>query len=234
MLKSYRFHALSSHWSIRAARTILRAFAEFSIPAPKIIVKPLLLGFLGVRSAYYFFLRVFICEPAFKAYCTKLGKNFHTGVFLHWVQGSGRFIIGDNVRIDGRCNFFFAARYSDNPTLTIGDNSGIGHGCAFVVGRSITIGRHCRLGSNIQMFDTPGHPSDPAARLEGQPARPEDVRSIEIGNNVWIGSSSIIYPGVVIGEDSVVAMGSVVVNSVPSKVIVAGNPARQVARVGAV
>lgn len=84
------------------------------------------------------------------------------------------------------------------------------------------------------MFDTPGHPSDPAARLEGQPARPEDVRSIEIGNNVWIGSSSIIYPGVVIGEDSVVAMGSVVVNSVPSKVIVAGNPARQVARVGAV
>lgn len=213
---------------------MLRTVNSFSLPAPKVIVKPLLLGFLALRTVYYFIVRVFICEPAFKAYCTRYGKNLHTGVFLHWVQGSGRLIIGDNVRVDGKCNFFFAARYSENPTLTIGDNSGMGNNCSFVVGSSITIGRHCRLGSSIQIFDTPGHPVEPTARLEGQPARPEDVRPIEIGDNVWIGSSSIIYPGVVIGEDSVVAMGSVVVSNVPPKVVVAGNPARQIARVNPV
>jgi galactoside O-acetyltransferase len=61
----------------------------------------------------------------------------------------------------------------------------------------------------------------------------EDVRPIEVEDNVWIGSNSIIYPGVVIGEDSVVGMGSVVMNNVPARVVVAGNPARQIARVTA-
>jgi len=229
----YRFHALSGHWSARAARSVLRAVLSFSVPAPKVITKPILFAVLAIRSVYYFLIRVFFCEPLFKAYCTEYGKHLHTGVRLHWVQGAGRLIVGNNVRIDGKCNFFFAARYTENPTLTIGDNSGVGNGCSFVVGRSITLGRHVRFGSNIQLFDTPGHPVEPLGRLHGQPARPEDVRPIVIGDNVWIGSSSIIYPGVVIGEDSVVAMGSVVVNSVPPKVVVAGNPARQIARVEA-
>jgi acetyltransferase-like isoleucine patch superfamily enzyme len=230
---SYRARALSGHWSGRAARSILRSIASFSVPAPKVITRPALWCVLAVRNVYYFISRVFICEPLFKAYCTEFGTNVHTGVSLHWIQGAGRLIVGNNVKIDGKCNFFFAARYTENPTLTIGDNTGVGNGCSFVVGRSITIGRHCRFGANIQMFDTPGHPTEPAARMQGQPARSEDVRPIVISDNVWIGSSSVIYPGVVIGEDSVVAMGSVVVNSVPSKVIVAGNPARQIARLEA-
>jgi maltose O-acetyltransferase len=57
------------------------------------------------------------------------------------------------------------------------------------------------------------------------------VRPISIGDNVWIGSSSIIFPGVTIGDNSVVAMGAVVMNSVPPNVVVAGNPARQIASV---
>jgi acetyltransferase-like isoleucine patch superfamily enzyme len=231
MRRSFRAYALSGHWSARAARSVFRAITTFSVPAPKVITRPALLFFLALRTVYYFIARVFVCEPLFKAYCTEFGKNLHTGVSLHWVQGAGRLIVGDNVRVDGKCNFFFAARYTEHPTLTIGDNSGLGNGCSFVVGRSITIGRNCRFGANIQMFDAPGHPVEPNARLQGQPARPEDVRPIVIGDNVWIGSSSVIYPGVVIGEDSVVALGSVVVSNVPPKVIVAGNPARQIARV---
>ncbi len=234
MFKSYRFHALSGHWTARTARSLLRAYYTFSIPAPKLITKPLLFGILVIRNAYYFVARVFVYEPLFKAYCAEYGKHLHTGVSLHWVQGAGRLVVGDDVRIDGKCNFFFAARYTESPTLTIGDNTGIGNGCSFVVGRSIAIGRHCRFGSGIQLFDTPGHPTDPVARMDGKPARAEDVRPIVIGDNVWIGSSSIIYPGVVIGEDSVVAMGSVVVSNVPAKAIVAGNPARQIGKVEAV
>jgi acetyltransferase-like isoleucine patch superfamily enzyme len=226
-----RSYGLSHHWSARWARSLLRGVAQFSLPAPKLVTKPALFLVLSLRAVYYFLIRVFFCEPLFKASCTEYGANVHTGAFLHWIQGSGRLLVGNNVTVDGKCNFFFAARYTENPTLSIGDNTGIGHGCSFVVGRSISIGRHCRLGSNIQMFDTPGHPTDPRARLAGAPARPEDVRAIEIGNNVWIGSSSAIYPGVVIGQDSVVAMGSVVVTNVPPKVVVAGNPARQIARV---
>lgn len=51
-------------------------------------------------------------------------------------------------------------------------------------------------------------------------------KPIKIGKNVWIGLNSIILAGVIIGDNAVIAAGSVVVNSVPENAIVAGNPAR--------
>ena len=47
-----------------------------------------------------------------------------------------------------------------------------------------------------------------------------------IKKNVWIGMGAIITPGVTIGENSVVAAGSVVTKDVPSNVVVGGNPAK--------
>jgi len=41
-----------------------------------------------------------------------------------------------------------------------------------------------------------------------------------------IGANSVILPGVTIGEEALVGAGSVVTKDVPSRVIVAGNPAR--------
>lgn len=224
----YRSVALSDHWLARLARRIYRAAGNFGIPAPRLLTRPVLAVFLLLRAGYYFFVRVFLCEPLFKAYCTRYGKNLRTGVFLHWVQGRGEIIIGDNVTIDGKCNFFFAARYTEMPRLIIGDHTGIGHSCAFSVGKRITIGRHCRIGYHVQIFDSPGHPADPAQRLAGAPLSPDEVRPITIEDNVWIGSSAIIFPGVTIGEGSIVGMAAVVMNSVPPNTLVAGNPARQV------
>ncbi|MBU2996741.1 acyltransferase [Cellulophaga baltica] len=51
-------------------------------------------------------------------------------------------------------------------------------------------------------------------------------RRVKIGNNVFIGSNSIIMPGVVIDNNVIVAAGSVVTKSVPTNSIVAGNPAK--------
>tara|TARA_B110000238_G_C16040416_1_gene401633 strand:+ start:530 stop:1081 length:552 start_codon:yes stop_codon:yes gene_type:complete len=51
-------------------------------------------------------------------------------------------------------------------------------------------------------------------------------RPIKVGNHVWIGTSAIILPGVIIGNYSVIAAGSVVTANVPEGAIVAGNPAR--------
>lgn len=49
---------------------------------------------------------------------------------------------------------------------------------------------------------------------------------IEIDNDVFIGVNSIIMPGVKISDKVVVGAGSVVTKSIPSGVIVAGNPAK--------
>jgi acetyltransferase-like isoleucine patch superfamily enzyme len=228
MARLWRFLALSDHPLAVLARRIRRGLAGFGLPAPRIVVRPALALVLLVRSIYYFTVRIFICEPLFKAYCTSYGRNLRTGVFLHWVQGLGTLTIGDNVVVDGKSSFHFAVRYCDRPELIVGDDTGIGHNCSFTVGKRITIGRHCRIGLNVQMFDSPGHASDPAARLAGLPAAPEEVRPITIGDNVWVGNNSIICPGVTIGDGSTVAVGSVVMSNVPENTLVAGNPARRV------
>jgi len=186
--------------------------------------------YLAVRQCYYVLVRLLICEPLFKAYCTQYGRGLRTGVFVHWVQGSGKLVLGDNVLVDGKCSFLFTVRYTKDPTLRVGDNTVIGHGCAFTVGRQIAIGKHCLLAPGVRMFDSPGHPTDPLLRKTGAPANAEDVRPIDIHDNVWIGAQSIVFPGVSVAEGSVVATGSAVMSDVPPYTMVAGNPARAVAR----
>jgi acetyltransferase-like isoleucine patch superfamily enzyme len=197
-----------------------------SVPAPKVVAKPALWVFVTLRTAYYFCLRVFVCEPIFKAYCTKYGKNLHTGCFIHWVNGKGRIILGDNVTVDGKCGISFGVRFSDSPTLEIGDNTGIGHNCSFTIGKRITIGRNCTLSGDIDIVDSNAHDTDPAARWAKLPPQTDDVRPVTIGDGVWIGRRCLIFPGVKIGEGSVIGAGSVVRSHVPPFSVVAGNPAR--------
>ena len=52
------------------------------------------------------------------------------------------------------------------------------------------------------------------------------AKKVTIEKNVWIGDSTMIVPGVTIGEGSIVAMGSVVTKDVPKYSIVGGNPAK--------
>ena len=43
---------------------------------------------------------------------------------------------------------------------------------------------------------------------------------------MWIGGSAVVYPGVTIGDNVVVAAGAVVVKDIPNNVVVGGNPAK--------
>ena len=49
---------------------------------------------------------------------------------------------------------------------------------------------------------------------------------VNIGENVWIGSSATILPGVTIGDNSIIAAGAVVTKDVPENTVVAGVPAK--------
>ena len=223
-----QYLAVSDHWLARGARTLRRRWYAFALPVPRPIARIILGTFLLARSVSYWFRRVFIAEPLFKAYCRSYGRRLRTDIFVHWVQGRGDLIIGDDVLVDGKCSFTFAARYTQRPTLTVGSGSGIGHDCAFTVGKSITIGRRCRIAAGVWMFDSHGHPSDPQARLDDRAAPESEVRPITIGDNVWIGGHAVVFPGVTIGEGSVVSACAVVTTDVPAYSIVAGNPARRI------
>lgn len=52
------------------------------------------------------------------------------------------------------------------------------------------------------------------------------VGPIIIGKNCWLGANSIILPGVILGDNVIVAAGAVVTKSFPSNVIIGGNPAK--------
>jgi acetyltransferase-like isoleucine patch superfamily enzyme len=227
---SRRRLAQSDHGVIRRMRDIRRTVQKFTLPAPHIIALPsltLLWLYARLFSVLHYLWRLFVCEPVLKARCKAFGKGVRTDIYLHSIQGRGDLILGDDVLMDGRCSVKFAARFCESPTLSIGDHTGIGHACSFTIGKRISIGRHCRIASNVFMFDASGHPVDPEARRAGLPPGDEDVKPITVEDNVWIGRWAILYPGVTIGEGSVVAAGSVVTSDVPPYTVVAGNPARR-------
>lgn len=84
-----------------------------------------------------------------------------------------------------------------------------------------TFGDNVFIGPHVSIY-TAGHPIDVNVRnLDLEYAKP-----VTIGNNVWIGGNAVINPGVTIGDDMVVASGSVVTKDIPSHVVAGGNPCR--------
>ena len=56
-------------------------------------------------------------------------------------------------------------------------------------------------------------------------------KPIHIGKKVWIGSGAIVLPGVNIGDNSVIAAGSVVTKDVPENSVFGGNPAKLIKKI---
>ena len=90
----------------------------------------------------------------------------------------------------------------------------------------VTIGDDCFIGPNVSIY-TACHSTDPVERN----SRQEWALPVTIGNNVWIGGSVTILPGVTIGDNVTIGAGSVVVGDIPSNSVAVGNPARVVKKV---
>ncbi len=94
-------------------------------------------------------------------------------------------------------------------------------GCVILDVCKVKLGNGVLLGPYVQIY-TATHPLDPVERASMK----EYGKSVEIGENVWIGGNSIICPGVKIGKNSVIGAGSVVVKDIPEGVLAAGNPCK--------
>lgn len=58
------------------------------------------------------------------------------------------------------------------------------------------------------------------------------IGRVNIGNNVFIGASTIVLPNVTIGDDVIIGAGSIVTKSLDSNGVYAGNPARKITSYG--
>ena len=58
-----------------------------------------------------------------------------------------------------------------------------------------------------------------------------DEAPVTIGDNVWIGGSVTILPGVNIGNNVTIGAGSVVTKDIPDNVVAVGNPCRVIRKI---
>lgn len=111
----------------------------------------------------------------------------------------------------------FQINYGKN--TKIGKNVFINFDCTFLDLGGITIEDNVMLAPKVSLLSE-GHP------ISAQERQTLTTGKIRIKKNAWIGANATILQGVTIGENSVVAAGSVVSKDVPDNVVVGGTPAK--------
>ncbi len=109
--------------------------------------------------------------------------------------------------------------------IRLGKNVFINHACSFLDIGGITIEDDVQIGPHVNLTSE-NHPLDPADR------KTLLLQPVIIRRNAWIGAGATILPGITIGENAIVAAGSVVSRDVPPNTVVAGVPARIVKTLG--
>lgn len=165
--------------------------------------------------------------PLFRTQCIECGSRLSLPNGLPWLtQGHLRITVGDDVTIM-KTNFLAGHAY-DHPELTIGNNSTIGYETTISIGQKVEIGDNVMIAHHCYIADNDGHPLDPARRERHEAITPEEVSPIKIGNNVWIGTGSIILKGSEIGDNTVISPNSVISGKVLPNKVMMGVPARAI------
>ncbi|MCR4766632.1 MAG: acyltransferase [Saccharofermentans sp.] len=124
------------------------------------------------------------------------------------IHRGGKLVLGKKLRVHSGVRL----SVTKGAILSIGDNTSINYNCIFVARKNISIGENCTFGPNVVIFD---HDHDfRNAEVMNESGYKE--KEIIIGNNVWIGANAIILKNAKIGDNSVVAAGTVVMGEIPS------------------
>lgn len=105
--------------------------------------------------------------------------------------------------------------------IEVGENFFANYNLTILDVGKVTIGKNVMIAPNVSIY-TAGHPVHPDSRNSGY----EYGIPITIGDNVWIGGSVVILPGVTIGNNAVIGAGSVVTKDIPDNAIAAGSPCK--------
>ena len=113
----------------------------------------------------------------------------------------------------------FNCDYGEN--IHVGENFYANAGCVILDAAEVLIGDDCVIGPQVGIY-TATHPINPQERASVLGY----AKAIKIGHNCWIGGHATINPGIKLGDNVVVASGSVVTKSFDDNVVIGGNPAK--------
>ena len=145
-----------------------------------------------------------LCKNKFKKFANN--AEFRPGAYA---VGCSQIEIGNRVVIRPGCRLFAE---SDNlsTSITIEDDVMLGSGIHFYI--------------NNHKFETSKIPLIDQGHYSGKP--------IILRKGCWIGANTVLLPGVEIGENTVVGAGSIVTKSQPKGIVVGGNPATFIKKIG--
>ena len=123
-------------------------------------------------------------------------------------------IVNQPFRCDFGCNIHVGENFFANFNLTVLDEA------------EVRIGNNAFIGPNVSIYTACHQLDAPTRNTFAEWAEP-----VTIGDNVWIGGSVTILPGVTIGDNVVIGAGSVVCRDLPSDCVAAGNPAKVIKRI---
>jgi len=155
----------------------------------------------------------------------KIGSGFRAFSWLR-ITGPGRVIIGD--RVSAYSSFLRApciVTHSKDAVVSIGNDTNFS-GTRISCVDSISIGNDALFGSTT-IIDSDIIPTqDITIDTEW---KKKHVQSIKIGNHIWTGVNTFILGGSIIGDESVLGAGAVILSKeVPERSLLVGNPARKI------
>lgn len=147
------------------------------------------------------------------------------------IVGTG-VVLYRGAKIDGKVLMADLATIREN--VTIGRGTIVGRGVT--VENFCTVGRFCKLESECyitaystledRVFIAPGVVTSNDNYVGRTAERFKHFKGVTVKKGARVGAGTVTLPGVVIGEDALVAAGSVVTADVPARKIVLGTPAR--------
>ena len=142
-------------------------------------------------------------------------------------ETAGRALLKEPLGKTGKNFTFIQPFYCDyGSNIEIGENFFANFHLTILDEAKVTIGDNVFIAPNVSIY-TAGHPVDPDERN----TLVEYAKPVTIGNNVWIGGTVTIVPGVTIGDNVTIGAGSVVVKDIPSDCVAAGNPCKVIRKI---
>jgi len=146
-----------------------------------------------------------------------------TAGLTRWIRPLRRAVCSGIFKNAGKnINIEKGAYFGTGSELEIGDNSSIGVNCQVCgpikIGNDVMMGPDVIILTSHHRFDRLDIPMWQQGYIPDEP--------VIIGDDVWIGTRTIIMPGVKIGNGSIIGAAAVVTKDVPDFAIVGGVPAR--------